>query len=288
MLNRRRFVGLAGCAVAGVRAFGQTTPSVATGRVSVMMWTLKDRGTFAENLELVARAGYRRMELVNEWEGWSEAEWTRLLRRMRELGVGVDAIAALGLGFAVPGGGNAYVEGLHALLPIAKRLGAAQVILLSGPVVAGVADGVQYKAAVDALGRAAGVLAGAGLVGVIEPVDRLEQPHIYLDGVTEAFRMVEEVGSPALKVLYDVYHEQRTHGNLTEKLRLHIGNVGLIHVAEVPGRHQPGMGEIAYGEIYEELKRLAYKGLVAMEFYPVGDVVEVLRRAREECEEALD
>ncbi len=284
MLTRRRFTGL----TAGVLAAGGLTgigETVAAARVSVMLWALK--GTFAEKLEMVARAGYRRVELVDEWKGWSQDEWTRVLGRMRELGVSVDAVAALGLGFAVPGSGDAFVEGLQRLLPVAKRLGAAQVILLSGPVVAGAAEGTQYRAAVQALRSAAAVLTGAGLVGVVEPVDRLEQPQIYLDGVTEVFRMVEEVGSPAVKVLYDLYHEQRVHGNLVEKLEKHIGSVGLVHVAEVPGRHQPGMGEINYGYVYEALRRLAYRGVVAMEFYPVGDAGEVLRRARVECEEAL-
>ena len=252
-----------------------------------MMWTLKDQGSFRENLELVARAGYLRIELVDEWKAWSPDEETRVLGRMRELGVRVDAIAALGLGFAVPGGGDTYVEGLRGLFPVAKRLGAGQVILLSGPIVAEAAEGVQYRAAVDTLRRAAHVLTGAGLVGVIEPVDRLEQPQIYLDGVTEAFRMVREVGSPAVKVLYDLYHEQRVHGNLTEKLVKNIESVGLVHVANVPGRHQPGMGELAYDEIYRVLNRLGYKGVVAMEFYPVGEAVEVLRQARLEASAAL-
>lgn len=252
-----------------------------------MMWTLKDRGTFAENLERVAEAGYRQIELVDEWKSWSEAEWRQALERMRALGITVDTIAALGLGFAVPNGTEAFVKGLRGLLPVARRLGCGQIILLSGPVVPGAVEGGQYQAAVQTLRRAAEVLSAAGIVGVIEPVDRLEQPQIYLDGVTEAFRMVEEVQSPAVKVLYDLYHEQRTHGNLTEKLEQHIANVGLIHVAEVPGRHQPGKGEVAYQALYQVLKRLEYKGVVAMEFYPVGDVVEVLRQARVEAETAL-
>lgn len=284
MLTRRRFVVLAGCAAAvGRQAMAQT----AMTRASVMMWTLKDRGTFEQNLELVARAGYRRVELVDEWKSWSEADWVRVLGRMHALGVEVDAIAAMGLGFATPGGADAFVAGLRELLPVAKRLGAAQVILLSGPVVVGPAEGPQFRASVEALKLAAPVLQEAGLVGVIEPIDRLEQPRIYLDGVTEGFAMVEAVGSRAVKVLYDVYHEQRTHGNLVEKLEKNIADVGLVHVAEVPGRHQPGMGEIAYGEVYAALKRLGYGGVVAMEFYPVGAAGEVLRRARVEFEAAV-
>ena len=289
MWTRRRFVGVAGGVVGAgtVARAGLAARPVAEARASVMLWTLKDRGKFSELLELVARAGYRRVELVDEWKAWDEADWARVLGQMQRLGIAVDAIAAPGLGFASPGGGDAYLAGLREVLPAAKRLGCAQVILLSGPMVAGAAEGAQYGAAVETLKSAAAVLAEAGLVGVIEPIDRLEQPHIYLDGVTEAFRMVEEVNSPSVRVLFDLYHEQRTHGNLVEKLEKHIGSVGLIHVAEVPGRHQPGMGEIDFGYVYKALKRLRYRGVVAMEFYPVGDAEAALRRARMELEAAL-
>jgi hydroxypyruvate isomerase len=117
---------------------------------------------------------------------------------------------------------------------------------------------------------------------VIEPIDRLENPSIYLYGVEEAFDIVRAVGSPKVKVLYDLYHEQRGLGNLIEKLEKNIDEVGLVHVADVPGRHEPGTGEMNYINIYRRLAELHYKGVIAMEFYPTGDVVETLRRARQE------
>jgi hydroxypyruvate isomerase len=95
--------------------------------------------------------------------------------------------------------------------------------------------------------------------------------------------MVREVGSPNVKVLYDLYHEQRTHGNLIEKLEKNIDAVALIHIADVPGRHEPGTGEVDYRNVYRKLVELKYKGGIAMEFYPTGDVVETLRKAREEA-----
>ena len=112
---------------------------------------------------------------------------------------------------------------------------------------------------------------------------RLENPSIYLDGVTEAFEIVRAVGSPKVKVLYDLYHEQRGMGNLIEKLEKNIDEVGLIHIADVPGRHEPGTGEINYRNVYKKLAELRYRGVIAMEFYPTGDVVETLRKAREEA-----
>ena len=134
--------------------------------------------------------------------------------------------------------------------------------------------------------RAADVLSGAGLVAVIEPIDRLENPTIYLDGVTEAFEIAHAVGSPNIRVLYDIYHEQREFGNLIAKFETNIDQVGLIHIADVPGRHEPGTGEINYGNIYRKLVQLHYKGVIAMEFYPTGDIVETLRRAREQAQQS--
>ena len=72
-------------------------------------------------------------------------------------------------------------------------------------------------------------------------------------------------------------------GNLIEKLEKNIDEVGLVHVADVPGRHEPGTGEMNYINIYRRLAELHYKGVIAMEFYPTGDVVETLRRARQEA-----
>jgi hydroxypyruvate isomerase len=247
-----------------------------------MIWALKKWGSFEENLERVAQAGYSHVELVGEFLRWSEEDWRRILARMQALKITVDATSGVKAGFADPAGGGAFVAELKGFIPMAKRLGCGQIILLSGKRIDEVAPGDQHRASIEALKRAAEILAGAGLTGVIEPIDRLENPTIYLDGVTEAFEIVRAVGSAKVKVLYDLYHEQRGQGNLIEKLEKNIDQVGLIHVADVPGRHEPGTGEIDYGNVYRKLAELHYRGVIAMEFYPNGDVAETLRRAREE------
>ncbi len=132
------------------------------------------------------------------------------------------------------------------------------------------------------------MLSTAGIVAVIEPIDRIENPPIYLDGVSEAFEIANAVGSPNIRVLYDVYHEQREFGNLIEKFEKNMDQVGLIHIADVPGRHEPGTGEINYLNIYRKLAELNYRGTLAMEFYPTGDIVETLRRARDQARGTAD
>ncbi len=259
---------------------GATSPGP---QFSVMMWTLNKRGSFEENLERVAEAGYRHVELVNEFKKWSGEDERRILARMEALGISVDAMAGMTLGFADPSGGDAFLAELKSLIPIAQRLRCGQIILLSGKRIESASAQRQHEASIETLKRSAEMLGAGGLAGVIEPIDRLENPSIYLDGVSEAFEMTRVVGSPNIKVLYDLYHEQRGFGNLIEKLEKNIGDVGLIHVADVPGRHEPGTGEVNYSNIYRSLAQLKYKGVVAMEFYPTGDVVETLRRAREEA-----
>jgi hydroxypyruvate isomerase len=297
MLSRRSFGRLVGAALAARVMVPDALTAQASGgaeagpQFSVMMWALKKWGSFEENLERVAQAGYRHVELVGEFARWSAEDWTRILARMQALKITVDATSGVKAGFAdlaagEAAGGDAFLAELKGFLPAVQRLGCGQIILLSGKRIEGAGAGVQRAASVEALKRASDILGAVGVIGVIEPIDRLENPSIYLDGVTEAFEIVRAVGSPKVKVLYDLYHEQRGMGNLIEKLEKNFDEVGLIHVADVPGRHEPGTGEIGYSNVYKKLAELRYRGVIAMEFYPTGDVVETLRRAREEALQA--
>src|SRR5216683_1978662 len=83
------------------------------------------------------------------------------------------------------------------------------------------------------------------------------------------------------KFLYDFFHEQIAEGNLIAKLEKNIDLVGLLHVADVPGRHEPGTGEINYSNIFRKLGDLGYSRFVAMEFVPKGEPASALRAARE-------
>jgi hydroxypyruvate isomerase len=294
MLNRRVFGGLMTAALVGQaglpgRLMGQRSPvsGEADARFSVMIWTLRALGSFEENLERVAQAGYRHVELIGEFKKWTEEETRRVLARMKALGISVDATTVLTLGYADPAGGDAFLAELKESIPVVQRLGCRQMILMSGKRIEGAPVGAQHQASIETLKRAAVVLGAADMSCLIEPIDRLENPPIYLDGVAEAFEITRAVNSPLVRVLYDLYHEQRQYGNLIEKLEKNIEQVGLVHIADVPGRHEPGTGEINFGTIYRKLGQLNYKGMIAMEFYPTGDAVEMLRRARVEAVKGL-
>ncbi len=276
---------------ASSRVFGQAksdaNEATAASGFSVMLWTLRAGRDFEQQLQVVAQAGYGHVELVDEFLHWSDEELFRILGKMRSLGLTVDAMAGLKTGFADPDRGDAFLSELRSLIVTAHRLHCPQIILLSGNRLEGLTRGQQHAASLATLSRAAELLQKEDLVGVIEPIDPLENASIYLDGVTEAFSLTRAIGSPHMKVLYDLYHEQRSAGNLIEKLEQNIAEVGLIHLADVPGRHQPGTGEINVSNLFRTLSRLQYKGIVAMEFYPTSDAVETLRRARLDAEQYL-
>ena len=101
--------------------------------------------------------------------------------------------------------------------------------------------------------------------------------------MAEGFEIIRKVDHPRVRFLDDFFHEQISEGNLIEKLEKNIEKVGLVHVADVPGRHEPGTGEINYTSIYKKLAALKYDRYLAMEFFPTGDPVTSLRRAREEA-----
>jgi hydroxypyruvate isomerase len=290
MLSRRIFGKLTAAALVApsinpANPVGQTVreSGLIGSQFSVMMATLNRYGTFEENLERVAHAGYRNVAVGDDFRKWSEEDIQRIRAHMQRLNITMDTLGGMKAGFADPSGGDGFIAELKVQIAGAKRMGCKQLILLSGKRIEGASPESQRAVSIETLKRSAELLSAAGLVGMVEPIDRLENPTIYLDGVTEAFEIIRAVGSSNVKVLYDLYHEQRQYGNLIDKLDKNIDEIGMIHIGDVPGRHEPGTGEINYTNVYRKLGQLRFNGMIAMEFSPTGDVAETLRRAREEA-----
>ncbi len=289
-MNRREFSQLAaGAAFANALLPGAAHAAAATTpvRFSVMLWTIEKQFSFDRCIEIVAEAGYNGVQLVGEFQKWSADETSRIMSRMRSLGLVVDSMSGVRAGFSNPAETELFLSQLKAQIEAAKLLECPQIILLSGKRVDSLAPEAQQQAAVDNLKRAADLVAKEQIEIVIEPIDPIENPTIFLQTVAQGFRIVDQVASPNVKVLYDFYHEQRSFGNLIEKLDGNIDRIGLVHVADVPGRHEPGTGEIDYGNIYRKLAELHYSRYIAMEFYPTSEPVGSLKKARLEAVRAM-
>ena len=90
-------------------------------------------------------------------------------------------------------------------------------------------------------------------------------------------KLIEEVGMPNVLMQYDVYHAQREEGDLMATIRKHITRIGHMQIADNPGRHQPGTGEINYPFVFKEIDALGYKGFIGLEYVPEPNSITSLK-----------
>jgi hydroxypyruvate isomerase len=250
-------------------------------KLSVMLWTVFRDLPFAERLENVAQAGYTNVELVDEYRQWSEPEFRHAAQVRRRLGITFDASAGVERSLTNPAEREALLVEVRRMLTVLEKLECPALILLSGDTVPGLSREVQRASCIEGLKRAAELAQARGVTLLVENIDPEENPHYYLTSAAEGLAIVEAVKHPQVRFLYDLYHEQISEGNLIEKLEKHIATIGLVHVADVPGRHQPGTGEINYPNIFKKLVELGYERNVAMEFIPGDNPIRDLKAARE-------
>ena len=98
----------------------------------------------------------------------------------------------------------------------------------------------------------------------------------YLNRTSEAFDIVREVASPFVKILFDIYHVQIMEGNLIDTIRKNIAHISHFHVGDVPGRHEPGTGEIHYSNVFKAIRAAGFRDFVAMEYVPAKDAMVTL------------
>jgi hydroxypyruvate isomerase len=296
-LNRRQFAQtIASAAVASTILPAEASQAPSTRStpfpLSIMLWTVWTDLPFEQRLAKVVEAGYTNVELVGEYAKWTDADYASAIAACKHLGLRFDATAGLHNGIANPAMRDAFLAELNqALIPM-QKLDCPAMIVLTGNVVPGLSREAQHSSCIEGLKRAAALIEGKQIDGqpvrlLLECIDPEENPHYFLQSAAEAIDIVRAVNHPQVQFLYDLFHEQIAEGNLIEKLDKHIDVIGLIHVADVPGRHQPGTGEINYANIYRKLAELHYRHTIAMEFHPTGDPVSTLRSANQMVSSAI-
>jgi len=286
-MNRREFARTAVAALGAAAipsALSSAQPSGSNSlpfNLSVMLWTVYKDLPFEQRLEKAAEAGYQAVELVKEFENWTDADFRRGNSKKRSLGITFDATAGVWTGTAAPAARDKFVADLKNFLPIAEKLECPAIIVLSGNRIEGISRDAHHEACIEALKLGGDLAAKQRVRLLLENIDQEENPKYYLTSVAEGFEIIRKVNHPNVKFLYDFYHEQIAEGNLIEKLEKNIDLIGLVHIADVPGRHEPGTGEINYANIFRKLAELKYDRYAAMEFEPAGDPVAALRSARE-------
>jgi hydroxypyruvate isomerase len=140
-----------------------------------------------------------------------------------------------------------------------------------GQRVTGLAPAAQVDCAIENLVWGAPRAVRAGVTLLIEPLNPTDFPNYFLRTTATAMEVVTQVDHPAVGLQYDVYHAQMTEGNLIETITARFPHIGHVQIADVPGRHEPGTGEINYPAIFATLEGLGYQGYVGLEYRPTGE-----------------
>jgi hydroxypyruvate isomerase len=197
---------------------------------------------------------------------------------LEKTGVTVAAVSAEpALQLADPANRRAYVEGLPKAIEAAQRLGAKILIATVGQVRDGVPRAEQHKALVDTFNTAADVVAGTGIVLAVEPLnDRVDHKGYYLTSTTEGLDIVDEVGRPEVKLLYDIYHSAVMGEDTPTVLSGRVDRIAHVHLADAPGRHEPGSGTMDWQARVAWLEAQGYRGRVGLEYRPKADTTSSL------------
>ena len=290
-MRRREFVGVctgAALAAAAPATYGAAHPvppipesDKVPFSLSVMLWTVYRDLPFHQRLEKIAEAGYHAVELVGEYKDWKKEDFADARRKKRELGLEFDGTAGVWLPLTDPAARDAFLKAVREFISTMRELECTRLIMQTGNRIPGLSQAEMHSNCIETLKRGADIAAENNIELLIENIDPEENPKYFLTMSAEGFEIVRSVGNPHVKFLYDLFHEQIAAGNLIAKLRKNVDLIGLIHVADVPGRHEPGTGEINYSNVFRALGELGYSRYVAMEFEPQGEPVPALRAARE-------
>ena len=161
-----------------------------------------------------------------------------------------------------------FRAGVAQAIIYAQALGVPQLNCLAGKAPAGGDAAVLRSTRVENLRFAATELRAAGLRLLIEPINPFDIPGFYLTRTDQALDILDEVDASNAFVQYDIYHAQRTEGEIAATLQKHLARIGHVQLADNPGRNEPGTGEINYRFLFEHLDRIGYQGWIGCEYKP--------------------
>jgi hydroxypyruvate isomerase len=253
---------------------------------------------YAERLARVRRLGFRHYEfwfLDKRFDGKTLIDEKKNLEELAECNARYG-LTCTDFVFNHPDGGvvaalidkrdhGKLLDTLEGIIEQGRRVGVKAFISGSGNKVAGLRPEEAVENMVAGLKACAPILAKHGATLLLEPWNtRVDHPHNFLDDPRLSVEVLKKVGSPAVKLLYDIYHMQIMAGDVTAFIRENIGYIGHFHAAGVPGRHEPDACELNYPFILKELDRLGYQGCVGLEYWPTMDHAASLKRTKKYLE----
>jgi hydroxypyruvate isomerase len=228
---------------------------------------------FLERFERAAKAGFTAVEFLFPY-AYDAADLRRRLDEngltlvLHNLPAGDWDAGERGIG-CHPDRVEEFRAGVAKGIEYARVLGVGQLNCLAGKMPMGLDDDVLRHTFVQNLRYAAAEFKKAGLRLLIEPINSFDIPGFYLNRTQQAIEILDEVGTDNAFVQYDIYHAQRMEGELAATLQQCLPRIAHLQLADNPGRHEPGTGEINYAFLFAHLDRIGYDGWIGCEYKPL-------------------
>ncbi len=292
-MNRRNFLTAAGAGVTMVIASSEGSASPPnSGRSGDGTWL-----TYAVNVEMtwpklpfldrlrkVKEAGFSHYEF---WP-WRGKDIDGILKLNEELGLtavqfSASPVKGFGHGITNPDSSRReeFEEEIRSAVPVAKKLGVKKICVVAGEVNQGHSRDEQTRAVIAALKAGAKIVEPEGITIILEPLNILvDHPRQLIVHSAHAAEVLKAVGSPNVKMLFDIYHQQISEGNLSGNIRKYRDLIGYFQLADHPGRHEPTTGEISYPFVLKTIHDIGYKDPIGMEMSPRSDPTSAFRAIR--------
>jgi hydroxypyruvate isomerase len=230
---------------------------------------------FLDRFDAAAKAGFKGVEYLAPYvapaaqiaDHLSKAKLTQVLFNLPagdwaagERGMAVD-----------PRRVGEFQDGVGKAVEYAKALGCKQVNCLAGIAPKDVAPEKMRDTLIANLRFAADRLAGEGIKLLVEPINTRDIPGFYMTHTQQALDVIQAVGSSNLWLQYDIYHMQIMEGDLAMTIEKNLSRIGHMQLADNPGRHEPGTGEINYGFLLPHIDKLGYQGWIGCEYKPAAE-----------------
>lgn len=229
---------------------------------------------FIERFAAAARAGFTGVEYLFPYDHDKQRiaallEQHRLTQVLFNLPAGDWAKGERGIG-CHPDRAREFREGVARAIEYAQALGCRQVNCLAGIRPRHVEPDAARETFIRNLQYAAPRLAEAGIRLLIEPINTRDIPGFFLNRTRQAIDIITAVGSENVFLQYDIYHAQIMEGDLARTIEAHLPRIAHMQLADNPGRHEPGTGEINYAFLLAHIDRLGYGGWIGCEYQPAS------------------
>ena len=240
----------------------------------IEMLFVPETGNVVERIGLAAEAGF---DTVEFW-GSDTKDIAAVGEAAARVGVAIAAFSVEpSLMLADPANHGRFIELLTAARDVALRLGARRLIVVVGNKREGVPRSEQKAHIVEALRQGADVLKGSGILLLVEPINTGERKDTFISATVDGLDIVDEVGRPEVRLLYDMYHSACMGERYAEVLAGRVDRIAHVHLADNPGRHEPGTGSLDWRAGLAWLRANGYAGKVGLEYRPAAGTVAGLR-----------